>query len=79
MAEQTPVWKYDSEGDVYTEFDFLAVLDDSQEMAVDCGGCVEVEKLPFNLNAQKSKKISNDQELIQSDPTSCPQNQKGNN
>ena len=23
--------------------------------------------------------ISNDQELIQSDPTSCPQNQKGNN
>ena len=30
-------------------------------------------------NARKSKKISNDQELIQSDPTSCPQNQKGNN
>ena len=27
----------------------------------------------------KSKKISNDQELIQSDPTSCPKNQKGNN
>ena len=27
----------------------------------------------------ESKKISNDQELIQSDPTSCPQNQKGNN
>ena len=27
----------------------------------------------------QSKKISNDQELIQSDPTSCPQNQKGNN
>ena len=26
-----------------------------------------------------SKKISNDQELTQSDPTSCPQNQKGNN
>ena len=23
--------------------------------------------------------MSNDQELIQSDPTSCPQNQKGNN
>ena len=31
------------------------------------------------VNAEKeSKKISNDQELIQSDPTSCPQNQKGN-
>ena len=28
---------------------------------------------------KKSKKISNDQELIQSDPTSCPQNQKGKN
>ena len=27
----------------------------------------------------QSKMISNDQELIQSDPTSCPQNQKGNN
>ena len=27
----------------------------------------------------QSEKISNDQELIQSDPTSCPQNQKGNN
>ena len=27
----------------------------------------------------ESKTISNDQELIQSDPTSCPQNQKGNN
>ena len=26
----------------------------------------------------KIKKISNDQELIQSDPISCPQNQKGN-
>ena len=27
----------------------------------------------------QSKKISNDQELIQSDHISCPQNQKGNN
>ena len=26
---------------------------------------------------EKSKKISNDQELIQSDPISCPQHQKG--
>ena len=25
----------------------------------------------------RSKKIGNDQELIQSDPISCPQNQKG--
>ena len=28
---------------------------------------------------EQSKKISNDQELIQSDPISCPQIQKGNN
>ena len=28
---------------------------------------------------EQSKKISNDQELIQSDHISCPQNQKGNN
>ena len=27
----------------------------------------------------ESKKINNDEELIQSDPASCPQNQKGNN
>ena len=27
----------------------------------------------------ESKMIRNDQELIQSDHTSCPQNQKGNN
>ena len=40
-----------------------------------------IRLLPYdiiNISLQ-SKKISNDQELIQSDPTSCPQNQKGNN
>ena len=31
------------------------------------------------LRKERSKNISNDQVLIQSDPTSCPQNQKGNN
>ena len=35
--------------------------------------------IKFKLDVRQSKKISNDQELIQSDPTSCPQNQKGNN
>ena len=35
--------------------------------------------LPLREDDMESKKISNDQELIQSDPTSCPQNQKGNN
>ena len=33
----------------------------------------------YKIFTYPSKKISNDQELIQSDPTSCPQNQKGNN
>ena len=33
----------------------------------------------LNRVSFESKKISNDQELIQSDPTSRPQNQKGNN
>ena len=45
------------------------------------------ERIRFNLHCRlnelgiklQSKKISNDQELIQSDPISCPQNQKGNN
>ena len=35
-------------------------------------------QFPYQIKI-KSKKISNDQELIQSDPISCPQNQKGNN
>ena len=33
----------------------------------------------YATNKLETKMISNDQELIQSDPTSCPQNQKGNN
>ena len=40
----------------------------------------KIELLELRSKSQeKSKTISNDQELIQSDPTSCPQNQKGNN
>ena len=34
---------------------------------------------PIDNEDSTSKKISNDQELIQADPISCPQNQKGNN
>ena len=32
-----------------------------------------------NIANVQGKMISNDQELMQSDPTSCPQNQRGNN
>ena len=35
--------------------------------------------LTIKTSIFQSKKISNDQELIQSDPTSFPQNQKVNN
>ena len=38
-----------------------------------------VSELPLYPSEVQSKKISNDQELIQSDPISCPQNQKVNN
>ena len=41
--------------------------------------CVNKGQRDNNKGAAQSKKISNDQELIQSDPISCPQNQKGNN
>ena len=42
----------------------------------DIGACRALISSEFET---QSKKISNDQELIQSDPISCPQNQKGNN
>ena len=38
-----------------------------------------INKIRDHINFYASKRISSDQELIQSDPTSCPQNQKGNN
>ena len=49
-------------------------MDKKDTCFIYCGGTV-LE----NLESIKNKKISNDQELIQSDPISCPQNQKGNN
>ena len=38
-----------------------------------------VSSIPSYVENTESKKISNDQELTQSDPKSCSQNQKGNN
>ena len=43
------------------------------------GHFADVLRLKGHIADLQSKNISNDQELIQSDPTSCPQNQKGNN
>ena len=38
-----------------------------------------IENRWYMYISRKVKKISNDQELIQSDPIPCPQSQKGNN
>ena len=50
MVEQTAVWKYGGwTRDRYTEFDFLAVLDNSPEIERrdhGCGQCVEVSEMP---------------------------------
>ena len=49
---------------------------------VDCYRTLTLFRNDINVywyDYKESKKISNDQELTQSDPTSCPQNQKGNN
>ena len=62
----------------------LQVVEDVQDVGSDCISSWSL--LIFYILQRRhdvlllfSKKISNDQELIQSDPTSCPQNQKGNN
>ena len=51
---------------------FVPSVEESEKLA---------DELSFHVASHwvESKKISNDQELRQSDPTSCPQNQKGNN
>ena len=57
MAEQTTIWKCQNKnGEIYTEFDFLAVLGASQEAMVDqdCAGCVEVGKLPVDIKALRT-------------------------
>ena len=60
-----------------TEHTQVPLLDRSapfmNDIAVSKDGVIKL------LKGLKSKKINNDQELIQSDPISCPQNQKGNN
>ena len=47
------------------------------DLIVDCTRLINV--YGADMVKQESKHNGNDQELIQSDPTSCPQNQKGNN
>ena len=63
-------------------------MDSYVEKISQCERCIRRKVLPtraadlVNITStapMESKKISNDQELIQSDPISCPQNQKGNN
>lgn len=50
MAERTAIWKYDRTGDIFTEFDFLAVLDFCAETCDhDCGGCAGFKNMCFNM------------------------------
>ena len=59
---------------------YLTRLMDSQCSFSVISACAYSIKWAHSLCGKlESKKISNDQELIQSDPISCPQNQKGNN
>ena len=52
QAEKSSVWKVDTEtGQTYTEYDFLAVLEDLVEAQNDqpCAGCLEVKNAPMNI------------------------------
>ena len=52
---------------------------DGDPIVLECPQISDEEHHPILREEVESKKISNYQELIQSDPISCPQNQKGNN
>ena len=68
--------KFEYLKDNFTDFDILSFTETHLDGNVRNDDIMmENCDIPF----RKSKKISNGQELIQSDPTSCPQNQKGNN
>lgn len=54
MEERTSVWKFDkTTKSTYTEFDFLAVLNDCFESEWDssCPGCIKFKTSPVNLNS----------------------------
>ena len=55
------------------------IVDTVTSNNVTCGDITHGDVTSVKDSPSQSKKISNDQELIQSDPISCPQNQKGNN
>ena len=62
----------------------LKLVSRCTQLSRDCIPCVTTGAIvllnPYVVISYiRSKKISNDQELIQSDPISCPQNHKGNN
>ena len=52
QAEQSAVWKVNTDtGQTYTEYDFLAILEDSVQSKTDqpCAGCLQVERTPAKL------------------------------
>ena len=77
-TENTPTLEKKSEEEIVHFVDqYLTCSADNKETA----NLVNLQTHKHSRTCRKkgSKKISNDQELIQSDPISCPQNQKGNN
>ena len=70
IAYQVPI----ANTDIYKYCSFPQTIRDWNALPSSLISSTEVRRMVL-----LSKKISNDQELIQSDPISCPQNQKGNN
>ena len=59
---------------------FLAAVLASDKIQIKSNAKIQIKSYYCSyLSVTRSKKISNDPEPIQSDPTFCPQNQKGNN
>ena len=64
---------------MYIVFLLFPLIQERQFLVISESICTLDHFVLVNRLEGLSKKISNDQELIQSDPISYPQNQKGNN
>lgn len=67
IAEKTSLWKLDKETkSVYTEFDFLGVLNDFPDNNCDpiCSGCIKVKTSPVNLKRLRQYYVDSVEQLI---------------
>ena len=71
--------RYLTPSDFKAKFPTTRVIIDGTECPIKKPKAPRAQQSTFSTYKNRSKKISNDQELIRSDPISCPQNQKGNN